>query len=117
MEAQAELYKDVDAEALQADADACMLHFGTDFEKDIVTRAQGTSIYTAAGHGMLDWTSGQMVCWSFILSLYILRFCVLRGRASVASWRHVQFLGRAVWLLLLALALEVQIQSLPRQDS
>ncbi|KAK8187521.1 dialkylglycine decarboxylase [Phyllosticta capitalensis] len=62
MEAQAELYKDVDAEALQADADACMLHFGTDFEKDIVTRAQGTSIYTAAGHGMLDWTSGQMSC-------------------------------------------------------
>ncbi|KAK7540836.1 dialkylglycine decarboxylase [Phyllosticta citribraziliensis] len=57
-----ELYANVDAEALKADAADCMLHFGTEFEKDIITRAKGTSIYTADGHAMLDWTSGQMSC-------------------------------------------------------
>ncbi|KAK8164067.1 dialkylglycine decarboxylase [Phyllosticta citrichinensis] len=57
-----ELYANVDAEALKADAANCMLHFGTEFEKDIITRAQGTSIYTAGGHAMLDWTSAQMSC-------------------------------------------------------
>ena len=47
---------------LQADADACLLSYGSTFYPHIITRAQGLYIYTASGHKMLDWTSGQMSC-------------------------------------------------------
>ncbi|KAK7523084.1 aminotransferase class-III, partial [Phyllosticta citriasiana] len=29
---------------------------------DVITRVKGASIYTADGHALLDWTSGQMSC-------------------------------------------------------
>lgn len=58
----AELYSNVDATALQADANSCLLNYGTVFYPEIITRAKGRYIYTASGHKLLDWTSGQMSC-------------------------------------------------------
>lgn len=55
------IYANVDAEALKADADECMLSFGSAFHPDIITHAKDGYIYTSDGHRMLDWTSGQMV--------------------------------------------------------
>ncbi|CAJ2511023.1 Uu.00g066480.m01.CDS01 [Anthostomella pinea] len=49
-----------DLEQLQRDADSSLLHYGTSFHPDIITRAHGNSIFTSSGHTMLDWTSGQM---------------------------------------------------------
>lgn len=57
-----ELYPNLDQESLAADASSCLLHYGCHFHPSIITRAQGLYIYTASGHRMLDWTSGQMSC-------------------------------------------------------
>ncbi|EWC48423.1 hypothetical protein DRE_02192 [Drechslerella stenobrocha 248] len=54
--------KPVDQAQLQADAATTLIGIGTPYHRDIIVRAQGTSIYTAAGHRMQDWTSGQMSC-------------------------------------------------------
>ncbi|KAF4537399.1 Dialkylglycine decarboxylase [Lasiodiplodia theobromae] len=56
------IYADVDAAALKADAEECMLSFGSAFHPDIITHAKDGYIYTSDGHRMLDWTSGQMSC-------------------------------------------------------
>lgn len=55
-------YEDIDEQKLKEDAESCLLHYGTEFHKDIIVSAHGHSIYTASGHRMLDWTSGQMSC-------------------------------------------------------
>ncbi|KAK5995232.1 2,2-dialkylglycine decarboxylase [Cladobotryum mycophilum] len=39
-----------------------LANYGTKFHQDVVTGAQGLYIYTASGHRVLDWTSGQMSC-------------------------------------------------------
>jgi 4-aminobutyrate aminotransferase-like enzyme len=56
------LYGDVNEENLQADATACLANYGTKFVDDIITGSQGLYVYTAKGHRVLDWTSGQMSC-------------------------------------------------------
>lgn len=56
------VYANIDTAALKADADECMLSFGSAFHPDIITHAKDAYIYTSEGHRMLDWTSGQMVC-------------------------------------------------------
>ncbi|KAB8360680.1 hypothetical protein FH972_024417 [Carpinus fangiana] len=45
-----------------ADADTCLLNYGTAFSEHIITKTEGVFIYTADGHRILDWTSGQMSC-------------------------------------------------------
>jgi 4-aminobutyrate aminotransferase-like enzyme len=57
-----DLYAQVDEAQLQEDASSSLLTYGTKFHPDIITRAKGIYIYTASGHRMLDWTSGQMSC-------------------------------------------------------
>jgi 4-aminobutyrate aminotransferase-like enzyme len=59
---QLDLYGDVDAEALQEDADSSLLQYGTMFNKEIITHAEDVFIYTSSGRRILDWTSGQMSC-------------------------------------------------------
>jgi 4-aminobutyrate aminotransferase-like enzyme len=39
-----------------------LINYGTKFEKDIIVGAKGLYVYTASGHKVLDWTSGQMSC-------------------------------------------------------
>lgn len=56
------LYNDVKQEDLQAAAVACLANYGTKFETDIITGTKGLYVYTANGHRVLDWTSGQMSC-------------------------------------------------------
>ncbi|KAF2496179.1 dialkylglycine decarboxylase [Lophium mytilinum] len=58
----AHLYTNIDQSKLQADATSSLLTYGSEFHKDIITHARGVYIYTAIGHRMLDWTSGQMSC-------------------------------------------------------
>lgn len=40
----------------------CTNQYGTKFESDIMVGSKGLYIYTASGHKVLDWTSGQMSC-------------------------------------------------------
>lgn len=56
-----DIYANLDMAVLKADAEECMLSFGSPFHPDIITHAKGGYIYTSDGHRMLDWTSGQMV--------------------------------------------------------
>lgn len=56
------LYSRVDEEFLQAVASSCLANYGTKFEKDVVVGSKGLYVYTANGHKVLDWTSGQMSC-------------------------------------------------------
>jgi 4-aminobutyrate aminotransferase-like enzyme len=56
------LYSNVDEASLQKKAESSILYYGTEFHPNIITRAKGLYIYTASGHRMLDWTSGQMSC-------------------------------------------------------
>jgi len=56
------LYKNVDQKELQETADRCIANYGTKFEQDIMTGSKGLYVYTATGHKVLDWTSGQMSC-------------------------------------------------------
>ncbi|KAF2101395.1 hypothetical protein NA57DRAFT_72838 [Rhizodiscina lignyota] len=55
-------YSHINEEQLRKDAEASLLHYGTSFHPEIITHAKGIYIYTASGHRMLDWTSGQMSC-------------------------------------------------------
>ncbi|RDW88761.1 hypothetical protein BP6252_00793 [Coleophoma cylindrospora] len=57
-----QIYADVDEKALMATADATLLNYGTSFFPSVITHASGIYIYTADGHRILDWTSGQMSC-------------------------------------------------------
>ena len=56
------LYGHVDESSLQADANRYLVNYGTKFEEDIVIGSKGLYVYTAKGHRVLDWTSGQMSC-------------------------------------------------------
>jgi 4-aminobutyrate aminotransferase-like enzyme len=56
------LYSNVDEKELQAAASKYLANYGTKFEKDIITGSKGLYVYTANGHRVLDWTSGQMSC-------------------------------------------------------
>ena len=56
------LYIDTDQAELQKLADNCLINYGTKFESDIITGSKGLYCYTANGHKVLDWTSGQMSC-------------------------------------------------------
>lgn len=56
------LYQNVDEGSLQAGAKTCLVNYGTKFEEDIVIGSKGLYVYTAKGHKVLDWTSGQMSC-------------------------------------------------------
>lgn len=56
------LYANANAAELQKTADETLLYFGTEFSPNIITHASGVYIYTASGHKILDWTSGQMSC-------------------------------------------------------
>ncbi|EXJ69953.1 2,2-dialkylglycine decarboxylase (pyruvate) [Cladophialophora psammophila CBS 110553] len=56
------IYNDVKEDELQETAKACLANYGTKFEKDIITGSKGLYVYTASGHRVMDWTSGQMSC-------------------------------------------------------
>ncbi|KAK5043586.1 hypothetical protein LTR84_011393 [Exophiala bonariae] len=61
-EAPPTLYQNVNEDSLRVGAKACLVNYGTKFEEDIVTGSKGLYVYTAKGHRVLDWTSGQMSC-------------------------------------------------------
>lgn len=44
------------------DADSSLLYFGTEFNKEMISKTEGVYIYTTSGRKILDWTSGQMSC-------------------------------------------------------
>lgn len=52
----------VDTEDLYKKAQSALFEYGMKFTEDIIVRAQGVFLYTARGHKILDWTSGQMAC-------------------------------------------------------
>jgi 4-aminobutyrate aminotransferase-like enzyme len=56
------LYNDLDQRKLQQVAKNYLVNYGTQFEEDIFTASRGLYVYTANGHRVLDWTSGQMSC-------------------------------------------------------
>ncbi|KAF5130227.1 2,2-dialkylglycine decarboxylase [Metarhizium anisopliae] len=56
------LYQNIDEKALVAKSKKHLLDYGTKFEPDVITGCRGLYIYTASGHKVLDWTSGQMSC-------------------------------------------------------
>ena len=56
------LYDNADAKQLQEAADNTLLRYGTQFNDEIISQAQGVFIYTMSGRRILDWTSGQMSC-------------------------------------------------------
>ncbi|KAF2477766.1 uncharacterized protein BDR25DRAFT_275140 [Lindgomyces ingoldianus] len=58
----ADLYHSIDESQLRAEASSCLLTYGSKFHPNIISRAKGVYIYTASGHRILDWTSGQMSC-------------------------------------------------------
>lgn len=58
----APVFDELDEQALKAKRDKYILHCGPKLHHDIVTAAEGMYIYTAGGHKVLDWTSGQMSC-------------------------------------------------------
>ncbi|OQE26199.1 hypothetical protein PENFLA_c007G02050 [Penicillium flavigenum] len=56
------LYSNVDQEELQAKTSKYLLNYGTKFNKDVICGSRGLYVYTASGHKVLDFTSGQMSC-------------------------------------------------------
>ncbi|KAI1394426.1 pyridoxal phosphate-dependent transferase [Hypoxylon trugodes] len=57
-----ELYQNVDQDALQKKTSQYLFNYGTEFIKDVICGSKGLYVYTANGHKVLDWTSGQMSC-------------------------------------------------------
>lgn len=51
-------YDTVDAEALQHDADDCLLTYGTAFHPELITSTEGIYMHTQSGKRLLDFTSG-----------------------------------------------------------
>jgi len=47
---------------LKKKASKHMLYCGSQFHPDVITACVGHYLYTASGHKILDWTSGQMSC-------------------------------------------------------
>lgn len=56
------LYQNANEKDLLEKSKKHLLSYGSKFEPDIITGAHGLYIYTASGHRVLDWTSGQMSC-------------------------------------------------------
>ena len=56
------LYENINQTELREDTDKLLINYGTKFEPDIITGSRGLYVYTANGHRVLDWTSGQMSC-------------------------------------------------------
>lgn len=56
------LYQDCSQPELQSKAQKYLLNYGTKFNTDIIIGSTGLYVYTASGHKVLDWTSGQMSC-------------------------------------------------------
>lgn len=56
------LYNDINQDEYQEKSSKYLLNYGTKFHKDIIVGARGLYVYTASGHKVLDWTSGQMSC-------------------------------------------------------
>ncbi|KAI1207162.1 pyridoxal phosphate-dependent transferase [Annulohypoxylon truncatum] len=61
-ESRPKLYANVDQDQLQKKTSQFLFNYGTKFIPDIVCGAKGLYVYTAKGHKVLDWTSGQMSC-------------------------------------------------------
>ncbi|KAI2625043.1 pyridoxal phosphate-dependent transferase [Hypoxylon sp. NC1633] len=62
MASEPKLYENVDQGALQDKSSQYLFNYGTSFMKDIICGSKGLYVYTANGHKVLDWTSGQMSC-------------------------------------------------------
>jgi 4-aminobutyrate aminotransferase-like enzyme len=56
------LYANVDQDELAAKSSKYLLNYGTKFNKDVICGSKGLYVYTASGHKVLDFTSGQMSC-------------------------------------------------------
>ncbi|KAL0068403.1 hypothetical protein AAF712_004481 [Marasmius tenuissimus] len=56
------LYQTIDDADLQKKSAQYLLHYGTNFSKDIIIGSKGLYVYTSSGHKILDFTSGQMSC-------------------------------------------------------
>ncbi|KAF5683805.1 pyridoxal phosphate-dependent transferase major region subdomain-containing protein [Fusarium circinatum] len=56
------LYPGANQDELAGKAKAYLANYGANFKKDIITGTRGLYVYTASGHRVLDWTSGQMSC-------------------------------------------------------
>ena len=56
------LYAHVDEQELLAKAEKHLINYGSKFEPNVITGSHGLYFYTASGHKVLDWTSGQMSC-------------------------------------------------------
>ena len=56
----ANLYDNIDKRALLKKAEPSLFRYGGDFLPMIITKAQGTHIYTAEGQKLLDFTSGHI---------------------------------------------------------
>ncbi|KIV93156.1 hypothetical protein PV10_04394 [Exophiala mesophila] len=56
------IYQGINENDLQDKANKCLANYGTKFEDDIIVGSKGLYVYTAKGHRVLDWTSGQMSC-------------------------------------------------------
>ena len=56
------LYGNVDQDELHAKSSKYLLNYGTKFNKDVICGSKGLYVYTASGHRVLDFTSGQMSC-------------------------------------------------------
>ncbi|KAM0265684.1 hypothetical protein ACHAQJ_000118 [Trichoderma viride] len=56
------LYDGVDEKKLLESSKTHLINYGTKFHDDVIVGSRGMYIYTASGHRILDWTSGQMSC-------------------------------------------------------
>jgi 4-aminobutyrate aminotransferase-like enzyme len=56
------IYDEAEEQEMQDKLSKYLFASGNKNHKDIVTAAKGMYIYTASGHKVLDWTSGQMSC-------------------------------------------------------
>jgi 4-aminobutyrate aminotransferase-like enzyme len=56
------LYNNVNQEVLQEKTSKYLLKYGTEFNKHVICGSKGLYVYTASGHKVLDFTSGQMSC-------------------------------------------------------
>ncbi|KAI0383387.1 pyridoxal phosphate-dependent transferase [Hypomontagnella monticulosa] len=56
------LYENEDQDALQEKTSQYLFNYGIKFMQDIICGSKGLYVYTANGHRVLDWTSGQMSC-------------------------------------------------------
>ncbi|KZF25601.1 2,2-dialkylglycine decarboxylase [Xylona heveae TC161] len=56
------LYAEADQNKLEKKVEKYLANYGTKFQKDVITGTHGLYVFTANGHKVLDWTSGQMSC-------------------------------------------------------